>query len=112
MAQFKEYHSFSGSDIRAIFGTQEFGELQMIGYVAERDKALVHTLGSPDARSIARGKRYISGNCVFAVFDRDSLLAAMDEQLRSGVWLGKHETANYRRGGSGVSALTGAGRAA
>lgn len=52
------------------------------------------------------------GNCVFAVFDRDSLLAAMDEQLRSGVWLGKHETANYRRGGSGVSALTGAGRAA
>ena len=112
MAQFKEYHSFSGSDIRAIFGSQEFGELQMIGYVAERDKALVHTLGSPDARSIARGKRYISGNCVFAVFDRDSLLAAMDEQLRSGVWLGKHETANYRRGGSGVSALTGAGRTA
>lgn len=112
MAQFKEYHSFGGVDIRAVLGDQEFGELQMVSYRLERDKTLIHTLGSPDARSIARGKRYISGACVFIIFDRDSLLEAMDRQGRSNVWLGKHETANYQRGGYGLNGLTSAGRTA
>ena len=99
MAQMKEYHSFSGLDITPVFGNTPFGEMQMISYRAEREKAPIHTMGSPDARSIARGKRYITGACVFTVFDRDSLLEAMDQAGRTDVWLSKHETANYRRGG-------------
>ena len=112
MANFKEYHSFGGVDIHAVLGDQVFGELQMVAYRAERDKSLIFTLGSANARSIARGKRYISGTCVFIIFDRDSLLEAMDRQDNSTVYLDKHETANYRRGGSGVNGLTTAGRAA
>lgn len=101
----------NGCSIHAIFGDEEFGELQMVSWRLERDKALIHTLGSPDAKAIARGKRYISGACIFVVFNRDSLLDAMDRQGRSNVWLGRHETANYRRGGYGVNGLTDAGRA-
>lgn len=112
MADFKEYHSFSGVDIHAVLGDQVFGELQMVAYKTERDKNLIFTLGSANARSIARGKRYISGTCVFVIFDRDSLLEAMDRQKNSVVYLDKHETANYRRGGAGVNGLTDAGRAA
>lgn len=96
---FQTYHSFGGVDITPVFGNREFGSMQMISYRADREKAPIHTMGSPDARSIARGKRYISGACVFAVFDRDTLLDAMDEAKRTDVWLSKHETANYRRGG-------------
>jgi hypothetical protein len=112
MANFKEYHSFGGVDIHAVLGDQVFGELQMVAYRLDRDKNLVFTLGSANARSIARGKRYISGSCVFVVFDRDSLLEAMDRQGNSTVYLDKHETANYRRGGAGVNGLTDAGRKA
>ena len=112
MANFKEYHSFGGVDIHAVLGDQVFGELQMVAYRAERDKSLVFTLGSANARSIARGKRYISGTCVFVIFDRDSLLEAMDRQNNSTVYLDKHETANYRRGGSGVNGLTAGSRTA
>ena len=112
MANFKEFHSFAGVDIHAVLGNQIFGELQMVAYRAERDKSLIFTLGSANARSIARGKRYISGTCVFIIFDRDSLLEAMDRQDNSTVYLDKHETANYRRGGNGVNGLTTAGRAA
>lgn len=112
MANFKEYHSFGGVDIHAVLGDQVFGELQMVAYRAERDKSLVFTLGSANARSIARGKRYISGTCVFVIFDRDSLLEAMDRQNNSTVYLDKHETANYRRGGAGVNGLTAGARTA
>ena len=112
MANFKEYHSFGGVDIHAVLGDQVFGELQMVAYRLDRDKNLVFTLGSANARSIARGKRYISGSCVFVVFDRDSLLEAMDRQGNSTVYLDKHETANYRRGGAGINGLTDAGRQA
>lgn len=112
MADFKEYRNFGGTSIHAVLGDQVFGELQMVSWRTERDKALIFTMGSPNARTIARGKRYISGTCVFIEFDRDSLLSAMDRQKNSTVYLGKHETANYRRGGAGVNALTDAGRAA
>ena len=96
----KEYHSFGGVWISLrCLAIHAFGEMQMVSYRADREKAPIHTMGSPDARSIARGKRYISGACVFTVFDRDTLLEAMDEAGRTDVWLSKHETANYRRGG-------------
>lgn len=85
------YTSFGGTDITAVFGDKVFGELQMVSYRINREKAPVYTMGSVDPRSIARGKRMISGVCVFIVFDRDSLLESMTEQ----VWIGKDEIATY-----------------
>ena len=85
------YTSFGGTDITAVFGDKVFGELQMVSYRVNREKAPVYTMGSVDPRSIARGKRMISGVCVFIVFDRDSLLESMTEK----VWIGKDEIATY-----------------
>lgn len=99
MSEFKEYHSFGGVDITPVFGNKVFGEMSMVSYRADREKAPVFTMGSPDAKAIARGKRYVSGACVFTVFDRDSLLETMDEQDNTTVYLSKHESANYQRGG-------------
>lgn len=85
------YTSFGGTDITAVFGEKVFGELQMVSYKVNREKAPVYTMGSVDPRSIARGKRMVSGVCVFIIFDRDSLLDAMTDQ----VWIGKDELATY-----------------
>ncbi len=89
-----EYHSFSGIDISAVFGDTVFGELQMVSYKSDREKAPVYTMGSPDPRTIARGKRLVTGVCVFVVFDRDSLIEAIGKNAEN-VYLGKAETANY-----------------
>ena len=72
------FTSYSGADIHAVFGDVVFGEIQMISYKQDREKAPVYTMGSPDLRTIARGKRLITGACVFVVFDRDGLLKAMN----------------------------------
>jgi hypothetical protein len=89
----KIYHSFGGADIHAVFGDTVFGELQMVSYKIDREKAPVYTMGSPDLRTIARGKRLITGACIFVVFDRDSLIQAMKDGSKN-VWLSKDETAN------------------
>lgn len=69
--------SFSGADLVVTFANQVIGELQQISWAVQREKAPVFTLGSPDARSFSRGKRGIAGSMVFAVFDHDSLISAM-----------------------------------
>lgn len=69
--------SFSGADLVATFANKVIGELQQISWAVQRDKAPVFTCGSPDARSFSRGKRGIAGSMVFAVFDHDSLVAAL-----------------------------------
>lgn len=92
----RTYSSFSGVDIHAIFDNVEFGEIQMVSYKIDREKAPVYTMGSPDLRTIARGKRLVSGACVFVVFDRDSLLEAMKTSGSNSVRvaLNKTEVAN------------------
>jgi hypothetical protein len=89
------YTSFGGTDITAVFNGNVFGELQMVSYRVNREKAPVYTMGSVDPRSIARGKRMVSGVCVFIIFDKESLLDAMKEES---VWLGKDELATYGNG--------------
>ena len=89
----KIYHSFGGADIHAVFGDVIFGELQMVSYKIDREKAPVYTMGSPDLRTIARGKRLITGACIFVVFDRDSLIEAMSGDDKH-VYLSKDENAN------------------
>lgn len=69
--------SFSGADLVVTFANQVIGELQQISWAVQREKAPVFTLGSADARSFSRGKRGIGGTMVFAVFDHDSLIAAL-----------------------------------
>lgn len=84
--------SFSGADIHAVFGDTVFGEIQMISYKQDREKAPVYTMGSADLRTIARGKRLITGACVFVVFDKDGLLAAMNANKHSQPYISKEET--------------------
>lgn len=69
--------SFSGADLVATFANKAIGELQQISWAVQRDKAPVFTCGSADARSFSRGKRGIAGSLVFAVFDHDSLVEAL-----------------------------------
>ena len=96
-----EFHSFSGIDINAVFGDTVFGELQMIRYNIDREKAPVYTMGSADFRTIARGKRLVTGACVFVVFEKDSLLSTLNE--RGSEWypyLTKADTADLSGGSS------------
>lgn len=74
----RTFASYSGADIHAVFGDQVFGEIQMISYKQDREKAPVYTMGSADLRTIARGKRLLTGACVFVMFDSDALLDAMN----------------------------------
>jgi len=76
------YHSFSGVDIRAVFGEKIIGELQAISYMITREKAPVYTMGSPDPRAFNRGKRGIAGSLIFIVFDRAALLETMGTDNR------------------------------
>lgn len=93
------FHSFSGVDIHAVFGNVEFGEIQMVSYKADREKAPVYVMGSSDPRTIARGKRLITGAVVFVVFEVDSLIQAMTNSTEN-PYLSVQETANYNTDGS------------
>ena len=70
----KGYNSFSGVDIRAVFGTKAIGSLQGISYSITREKAPIYTMGSADPRAFARGKRGIAGSLVFIQFDGEPLM--------------------------------------
>jgi len=72
-------NSFSGVDMKASFGGKVIGELQAISYSITREKAPIYTMGGPDARAFARGKRGIAGTLIFIVFDRDALLDGMSD---------------------------------
>jgi len=80
----KGYNSFSGVDIKAVFGSQVLAELQAISYSIKREKAPIYTMGSADPRSFSRGKRGIAGTLIFIMFDRHALLSAF------GVWADKN----------------------
>lgn len=92
------FHSFSGVDIHAVFDDVEFGEIQMVSYKADREKAPVYVMGSSDPRTIARGKRLITGAVVFVVFEKDSLLEVMRDRTEQ-PYLSNQETANYGEDG-------------
>jgi hypothetical protein len=67
------YTSFTGVDMTAsILGTP-IGSLLSISYSVQREKAGIYTCGSPDPRSVSRGKRGIAGSLIFQIFDRDAL---------------------------------------
>ena len=73
----RSYNSFSGVDIKAVFGNKTIGELQAISYSITREKAPIYTMGSADPRAFSRGKRGIAGTLIFIVFDRHALLSQL-----------------------------------
>jgi hypothetical protein len=75
--QGKSYTSFSGVDIRAVFGSQTMTELQAISWSVTREKAPIYTMGSADPRSFSRGKRGIAGTLIFIMFDRAPLVGTL-----------------------------------
>jgi hypothetical protein len=75
------YNSFSGVDIKAVFGTKAIGTLQGISYSVSREKAPIYTMGSADPRAFARGKRGIAGSLVFIQFDTEPLIDEMSALL-------------------------------
>ena len=94
--QLTQFSSLSGSDISAVFGNYKFGSIQMLKYAISREKAPVHTLGNPNARAIARGKRSINGAFVFTMIDRETLTKAMTgEGTDNQIFLKNDELANY-----------------
>jgi hypothetical protein len=75
MSEFtRGYNSFSGVDIKAVFAGKSIGSLQGISYSVSREKAPIYTMGSPDPRAFARGKRGIAGSLVFIQFDTEPLM--------------------------------------
>lgn len=86
------YISKSGTEIQAVFNGVKFGDLHMIKYAVQRDVANVHVMGTVDAVAVAKGKRSTTGACVFAVFEKDRLLEAVQDKK---VFLTSHELVNY-----------------
>jgi len=78
------YNSFSGVDIKAVFGNKPVGSLQAISYSITREKAPIFTMGSADARSFSRGKRGIAGTLIFIVFDRSAILGILGGMAADG----------------------------
>ena len=85
----RTFSSFSGADVVATFNGRAIGELQGISYTVTREKAPVYTMGSPDPRSFSRGKRSVSGQVVFAQFDRDALVDEMNKSYAGAPSMGK-----------------------
>jgi len=73
----KSYNSFSGVDIKGVFGSKVMANLQAISYSITREKAPIYTMGSADPRSFSRGKRGIAGTLIFVMFDRHALLSTL-----------------------------------
>ena len=73
------YNSFSGVDIKGVFGSKVIAELQAVSYSITREKAPIYTMGSADPRSFSRGKRGLAGTLVFIMFDRAVMINALSE---------------------------------
>jgi hypothetical protein len=80
----RSYNSFSGVDIKAVFGKISIAELQAISYSVTREKAPIYTMGSADPRAFSRGKRGIAGTLIFVMFDRSVVLSKLGGFAKSG----------------------------
>lgn len=80
----RSYNSFSGVDIKGVFGNVVIAELQAISYSITREKAPIYTMGSADPRSFSRGKRGIAGTLIFIVFDRHVMLSTLGGYAANG----------------------------
>lgn len=88
------YRTLSGCEIHAVFGNIRFGDIQMIKYTSSRQRAPVYTLGSPNARAMARGVRSINGALIFSHLSSKGIVEQLAESGAK-VFLGEDELANY-----------------
>lgn len=88
------YRAVSGTEIHAVFGNVRFGEIQMIKYTSSRQRAPIYTLGSPNARAMARGVRSINGALIFSHLSTKGIVEQLAENGAT-VFLGNDELANY-----------------
>lgn len=94
MATEQIFRSLSGSEIHAVFGNIKFGDLQLLKYAVSRQKVPIYTMGTADARAIARGARSINGALVFSHLSTGGIVQAMRE-AGSKIFLSHDELANY-----------------
>jgi len=71
------YNTFAGCDIKAVLANKVIGELQAISAQVTREKVGIYTMGSPNPRSISRGKRGMAGSMIVIQFDRDAITTAL-----------------------------------
>ena len=62
--------TFSGSDIKVVFGNVEVGNLQGISWSVNREVRPIFVCGEPNALSYSKNKRGVAGSMVLTCFDR------------------------------------------
>ena len=73
--------TFSGSDIKVVFGNIEVGNLQGISWSVNREVRPIFVCGEPNALSYSKNKRGVAGSMVLTCFDRHALRDIMDQCL-------------------------------
>ena len=77
-----KYSTFSGADIKAVFGQLEVGNLQGISLSINREVRPVFVMGDPNPVSYSRGKRGIAGSMILTMFDR----SAFHDIMKNHAW--------------------------
>jgi hypothetical protein len=70
--------TFSGSDIKTVFGNVEIGNLQGISWSVNREVRPIFVCGDPNALSYSKNKRGVAGSIVMTCFDRAALRDIME----------------------------------
>jgi|TARA_B100002003_G_C14096059_1_gene527201 hypothetical protein len=65
--------TFSGSDIKMIFGNVEIGNIQGVSWSINREVRPVFVMGDPNALAYSKNKRGVAGSIVMTCFDRSAL---------------------------------------
>jgi len=85
----RSFSSFSGADIKAVFGAQEIGNLMAVSYAIQREKAPIYVLGEANPRAFSRGKRGIAGSLIFIQFDKHAILETFSGESGLGKFVKK-----------------------
>ena len=80
----RAFNSFSGADIKAVFGNKEVGNLMAVSYAIQREKAPIYVLGEANPRAFSRGKRGIAGSLIFIQFDTHAILEQFEDGASPG----------------------------
>tara|TARA_Y100000593_G_C4288920_1_gene327177 strand:- start:55 stop:648 length:594 start_codon:yes stop_codon:yes gene_type:complete len=70
--------TFSGSDIKTVFGNVEIGNLQGISWSINREVRPIFVCGDPNALAYSKNKRGVAGSVVMTCFDRAALRDIME----------------------------------
>jgi len=74
LKELMDFTTFTGANVVATFNNHVQVTLEGITCTVRRETVPLYTMGSPNPRSFAKGKRVITGSMIFSMFDRDELL--------------------------------------